>query len=206
MQKFKRFLFIAILFIFFFIITANSYANTISQNLSDTFFRFHILANSDSKEDQELKLKVRNSIIEYMDTLTKDEDNKDEIIKICEQHKQDFKKIAEKIIFDEGFDYDVNVLIGKFSFPTKHYGNISLPAGEYDALRIEIGNAIGQNWWCSLFPPLCFVDISSGTIDSQGEEYLKNNLSTEEFSIVTKNSKEVKFKFKIIEILNSKNI
>lgn len=202
MKIFKKFILISILFIFFFIITANSYANTISQNLSDTFFRLHILANSDSEEDQKLKLKVRDAILEYMHTLTNSKNNKNEIIQICEQHKQDFEQIAKKIISDNGYSYDVHISIGNFSFPTKHYGNISLPAGEYDALRVEIGNAIGQNWWCSLFPPLCFIDISSGMIDSESQNYLKENLSDEEFSIVTEDSNEVKFKFKIIEFLN----
>ena len=206
MQKFKKIIFITILFIFFFIITANSYANTISQKLGNTFFRLHILANSDSQEDQELKFKVRDAIIEYMNSLTNGENSKNEIIRICKEHKQDFETIAQKVISENGYDYDINIFIGKFSFPTKNYGNISLPAGEYDALRIEIGDAIGQNWWCSLFPPLCFVDISSGIIDSEGEDYLKENLSDEEFLIVTGNSREIKLKFKIIEVLNQKNI
>lgn len=200
MQKFKKIILISILFVIFFIITANSYANSVSNNLSNTFFRLHILANSDSKEDQDLKLKVRDSITEYMNTLIKNKSDKNEIIKICEKHLEDFETIAQKVILDNNYIYDVNISIGKFDFPTKKYGNISLPAGEYDALRIEIGNAIGQNWWCSLFPPLCFVDISSGVIDSEGEKYLKDNLSKEEFSIVTENSKEIKFKFKIIEL------
>ena len=206
MQKFKKIIFITILFIFFFIITANSYANTISQKHGNTFFRLHILANSDSQEDQELKFKVRDAIIEYMNSLTNGENSKNEIIRICKEHKQDFETIAQKVISENGYDYDINIFIGKFSFPTKNYGNISLPAGAYDALRIEIGDAFGQNWWCSLFPPLCFVDISSGIIDSEGEDYLKENLSDEEFLIVTGNSREIKLKFKIIEVLNQKNI
>ena len=206
MQKFKKIILISILFIFFFIISATSYANTISQKLSSTFFRLHILANSDSKEDQELKLKVRDEIINHMNSLTKNINNKKEIINICNNHINDFEKIAQKVITENGYNYDVNVFIGNFLFPTKNYGNISLPAGKYDALRIEIGNATGQNWWCSLFPPLCFVDISSGVINSEGEDYLKENLSEEEFSIVTGDSNNIKFKFKIIEFLNNKNI
>ena len=202
MQKFKKIILISILFIFFFVITANSYANNISKNLSDTFFRLHILANSNLREDQELKLKVRDAIIEYMNTIIINPNDKDEIIQICKDHKQDFEEIAKKIISDNGYSYEVNISIGTFLFPTKNYGNISLPSGEYDALRIEIGDATGQNWWCSLFPPLCFVDISAGVIDSEGEKYLKENLSDEDFSIITGDSKNIKLKFKIIEFLN----
>ena len=82
---------------------------------------------------------------------------------------------------------------------------MSLPAGFYDALKIEIGEAKGKNWWCSLFPPLCFVDISSGVIDEETEEELKNNLTEEEFAIITDQSNTVKFKFKLIEVFSEQN-
>ena len=98
---------------------------------------------------------------------------------------------------------DINLEIGNFYFPTKEYGNISLPAGFYDGLKIEIGEAKGQNWWCSLFPPLCFVDISSGIIDESAENDLKENLSDEEFAIITENSEEIKLKFKLLELLSN---
>lgn len=206
MKNLKRFLFIIILFIIFFIITARSYANTISKDLSNTFFRLHILANSDSSEDQELKLKVRDAILEYMNTLCYDNISKEEAIKLSKEHIKDFKKISEKVIKENGYNYNVNVQIGNFYFPTKIYGNISLPAGNYDALKIEIGNAQGKNWWCSLFPPLCFVDISTGVIDEKSEEYLRENLTNEEFTVISSNADEIKLKFKIIEVLNQKNI
>ena len=99
-------------------------------------------------------------------------------------------------------DYPVKLEIGTFYFPTKNYANISLPAGYYDGLKIEIGEAQGQNWWCSLFPPLCFVDISSGVIDNESEDFLKENLSKDEFAIITNSSKEVKLKFKLVELLS----
>ena len=203
MKKIKSFILISILFIFFFIINATSYANTISEKLSNTFLRLHIIANSDSAEDQELKLKVRDEIIKYMNSLIKENNSKKEIVEICEENFSKFEQIAQKVISENGYNYDVKISIENTIFPTKEYGNISLPAGYYDALKIEIGDAIGQNWWCSLFPPLCFVDISSGVIDSKGKEYLKENLSNEEFSVVTGDSNQIKFKFKIIEFLNS---
>lgn len=203
MKKIKSFILISILFIFFFIINATSYANTISEKLSNTFLRLHIIANSDSAKDQELKLKVRDEIIKYMNSLIKENNSKKEIVEICEENFSKFEQIAQKVISENGYNYDVKISIENTIFPTKEYGNISLPAGYYDALKIEIGDAIGQNWWCSLFPPLCFVDISSGVIDSKGEEYLKENLSDEEFSVVTGDSNQIKFKFKIIEFLNS---
>lgn len=189
----------------FFALTAYSYASNVSEGLAEDIFRLHILANSDSEEDQALKLKVRDAVLEYMKTLTADISDKQAVIELSKKHSDDFKKIAEQIIQENGYDYSVTIEIGNFYFPTKYYGNISLPAGNYDALKIEIGQAKGQNWWCSLFPPLCFVSVSSGVVDEEGEEYLKENLSDEEFAIVSGSSSEVEFKFKIIEMINKRS-
>lgn len=200
----KTFIILSILLILFFIVTAYSYATSISQGLGENIFRLHILANSDSEEDQTLKLKVRDTILEYMKTLTNDMSDKQAVIELSKKHLQDFKEIAEDVIRENGYDYSVNIEIGNFYFPTKYYGNISLPAGNYDALKIQIGEAKGQNWWCSLFPPLCFVSISSGVVEEEGEEYLKENLSDEEFEIISSSSSDIEFKFKIVELMNKK--
>ncbi len=201
----KTFILLSILFALFFTITVYSYATNISEGLAENIFRLHILANSDSEEDQALKLKVRDAILAYMETLTIETSDKQAVIELSNEHIEDFKQIAEHVIQENGYEYSVNIEIGNFYFPTKYYGNISLPAGNYDALKIEIGEAQGQNWWCSLFPPLCFVSVSSGVIDEKGEEYLRENLSDEEFAIVSEDSETVEFKFKIIELINSKS-
>lgn len=202
MKKIKYFCILSILLFSFVFITISSYAISVSTDLSNNFFRLHILANSDSEEDQALKLKVRDNIIEYMETLTYDGLSKEEVVTLTQNHLDDFKKIAEETIKKEGFDYKVSLKIDNFYFPTKVYGNISLPAGYYDGLKIEIGEAKGQNWWCSLFPPLCFVDISSRVIDEEAEKNLKNNLSEEDFAIITSDSETVKLKFKIVEMFS----
>lgn len=202
MKKIKYFCILSILLFSLVFITISSYAISVSTDLSNNFFRLHILANSDSEEDQALKLKVRDNIIEYMETLTYDGLSKEEVVTLTQNHLDDFKKIAEETIKKEGFDYKVSLKIDNFYFPTKVYGNISLPAGYYDGLKIEIGEAKGQNWWCSLFPPLCFVDISSGVIDEEAEKNLKNNLSEEDFAIITSDSETVKLKFKIVEMFS----
>ena len=201
----KNILIIITLFTAFLITSAYSYATSVSQGLAENIFRLHILANSDSDEDQALKLKVRDEIIEYMKTLSEGMSDKQAVIELSKDHTADFIEIAKKVIHENGYDYAVNIEIGNFYFPTKYYGNISLPAGYYDALKIEIGEANGHNWWCSLFPPLCFVGISSGVVDKAGEEYLKENLSKEEFELISSSSAEVEFKFKIVEILNERN-
>lgn len=204
MTKKLKYIFIILSLLFCFIfVSISSYAHTVSVNLSDNFFRLHILANSDSEIDQNLKLKVRDAIIEYMNSQDFSNSTKSEVISIVENNLENYKLIAEKVISEEGFDYPISVEIGNFHFPTKIYGNISLPAGYYDALRIKIGNAEGQNWWCSLFPPLCFVDISSGVIDENSKDNLKENLSDEEFAIITSTDEKIKLKFKLLEFFSN---
>lgn len=196
------FILISLLFCFIFI-SISSYAHTVSENLSANFFRLHILANSNSEIDQNLKLKVRDGIIEYMKSQELSNYSKEEVTIMLKNNLDNYKKVAQNIIKENGFDYPVFLEIGKFYFPTKIYGNISLPAGNYDALRISIGEAKGENWWCSLFPPLCFVDISSGMIDDTSKENLKQNLSEEEFAIITSENRTIKLKFKLLEIFSN---
>lgn len=141
MKLFKRLLVLIFLFICYTFICAFSYANTISEELSNSVFRLHILANSDSEEDQNLKLLVRDNVLEYMKEISSNVSSKEEVIHLMDEHLNDFYEVAKKTIISEGYDYDVNLEIGKFDFPTKVYGDIALPAGVYDALRIEIGEA-----------------------------------------------------------------
>ena len=165
----KRFLVLIILFSIYVFICAFSYVNAVSANISSSVFRLHVIANSDSAEDQNLKYLVRDALIDYMNSVSKNSNSKDEAISIAYQHKSDFYKIAKKVINDNGYDYNVNISIGNFAFPTKNYGDISLPAGYYDALKVEIGNASGQNWWCVMFPPLCILEDENGKIEDEAK-------------------------------------
>ncbi len=199
MKFFSRFSLIAILFLCYFFVCAFSYASSVSADISDSVFRLHIIANSDSEEDQNLKLIVRDSILDYMKEIASDVSSKEEAIAVINDNLDAFYNIAINTIHDNGYDYDVKLSVGEFDFPTKVYGDISLPAGIYDALRIEIGAAEGQNWWCVMFPTLCFVDVSSGSLDEESKDVLESNLTDEEFSLVSDDSLGVKFKFKIVE-------
>lgn len=203
----KRFFIVLILFTFFVFISALSYVNAVSEDISNSVFRLHVIANSDSKEDQNLKYKVRDAVLEYMNNIAKDCTSKEEVINLAYEYQDEFKKVAKKVIEENGYDYDVNIRIGNFEFPTKNYGDISLPAGYYDALRIEIGEAKGQNWWCVMFPPLCFVDVTSGVVPDESKEVMQNNLNDEEYSIISdKESKDIKFKFSLIEFFQNINL
>lgn len=196
----KRFFIVIILFSFFVFISALSYVNAVSENIANSVFRLHVIANSDSEEDQSLKYKVRDSILEYMNSISSDCSSKKEIIELAYEYQDEFYKIAKQVINENGYDYEVNIRIGNFEFPTKTYGDISLPAGNYDALRIEIGEAKGQNWWCVMFPPLCFVDVTSGVVPDESKEIMQENLDNEEYTLISDNeSTDIKFKFSLIE-------
>lgn len=206
-SKFKMIITLSFLLFIYTSICAFSYAEYISTDISNSVFRLHVLANSDSKEDQDLKYKVRDSLLNYMNSICNNCSNKEEAINLVEKNKNNFKQIALDTIHNEGYNYEVNINIGNFEFPTKTYGDISLPAGSYDALRVEIGKAKGQNWWCVMFPPLCFVDVSSGIVPDESKEVLNESLTDEEFSIVSDTSnKEVQFKFKLLEFFNNASL
>lgn len=199
-SKVKMVIILSFLLFIYTSICAISYAQVTSNEIASSVFRLHVIANSDSNEDQNLKYKVRDSLLSYMNEICANCTTKDDAIKIVNENKENFRKIAESTIKENGFSYNVNINIGNFDFPTKNYGDISLPAGNYDALRVEIGEAKGQNWWCVMFPPLCFVDISSGVVPEESKEVLENNLNEEEFALVSDSSNnELQFKFKLIE-------
>ena len=207
MKTLKKLFLILILLIIYIGISALSYVSAVSNNISNSVFRLHVIANSDSSEDQNLKYIVRDNLIHYMNSLTENITSKDEAIKIAKEHEQDFYQIAKNTILENGYNYDVKINIGNSYFPTKHYGDISLPAGYYDALKVEIGSASGQNWWCVMFPPLCFVDMSTGIVPDESKQTIKDNMPDEEYALVSdSNNPSINFKFKLVEIFSNNQI
>lgn len=208
MKKFlKPILILIILFSIYTFICAYTYVNAVSENLSNSVFRLHVIANSDTQEDQDLKYIVRDKLIEYMNTLSQSCSSKEEVIKTSQDNLNKFKQIAEDTIREQGYSYPVEVEIGIFEFPTKTYGDISFPAGYYDALRVKIGEAKGKNWWCVMFPPLCFVDVTTGIVPDNSKDDLKQNLSNEEYKIIsdTENA-DITLKFKLIEFFENNGL
>lgn len=179
----------------------------VSQGYKDKLIRFHVLANSDTEEDQALKLKVRDAIINYLQPMLKESKSLEESEKIILSEKENIKVVGENIINENGYNYEVDVKLEYTNFPAKQYSNIVLPAGEYKALRILIGEGAGKNWWCVMFPPLCFVDENNGVIDKKTDEKLKKILTEEEYDLIAEDSiektKNVKLKFKVVEIIES---
>lgn len=186
-----------------FLITTKNYAYNTQQSIADEIIRLHILANSDSEEDQLLKMKVKEGVTKMLEKSLKDSKTKDETRIILLQNLNNIEKKAYEIIKENGYNYNVSAKISFEQFPTKQYANITLPSGEYEALKIELGDAKGKNWWCVMFPPLCFLDATTNTISKEDDKKLKNILTTDEYDIVTNlDSKKIpiKIKFKIIEL------
>ena len=176
--------------------------STASQDYKDKLIRFHVIANSDLDEDQQLKLKVRDAIIDYLQPKLLESKSIEESELIIKKEYDELEKISKNIILENGYNYDVKVGIYYSEFPTKQYSNVVLPAGEYKALRIIIGEGKGKNWWCVMFPPLCFVDEEKAIIDKETDYKLRKVLTEEEYDLIsqkTKNqSNRVQIKFKIV--------
>jgi len=202
-SNFKRLLLLLVLLFVYTFICAFSYVNAVSTNIQDSVFRLHVIANSNSEEDQNLKYLVRDKVLEYINSISGSQRSKEEVLSLANENIDEIQKIAENTISENGYNYQVKLNIGNFAFPTKTYGDISFPAGYYDALKIEIGEAKGQNWWCVMFPPLCFVDVTSGVVPEDSKEIIKENLSNEEYELLSENNNEISFKFKIVEMFQN---
>ena len=174
------------------------------EHIEKSVIRFHVIANSDSYDDQELKLKVRDAVIEFLKPQLEKSDNPKESKDIICSLLNETADAAKDCIVKNGYSYNASASVGNFHFPTKSYGDTDFPAGNYDALRIVIGDGGGENWWCVLYPQLCFVSSSSTALPEESKEKLKSILSEDEYKIITsKNSKDLpaKIKFKLLEWL-----
>lgn len=176
------------------------------KGISGKIIRFHVLANSDSSKDQALKQKVKDEIIKYIIPKLKESKSIDETRNILKENDEDIVKVALKVIKSEGFNYSVKSQLSKENFPLKRYGTVVLPQGEYEAYRIIIGEGKGQNWWCVMFPPLCFIDVTKGEIaEEETEEQMKKHLSKEEYDTLKEESKETEIGNKSQNKANNKS-
>lgn len=178
-----------------------------SYDYKEKLIRFHVIANSDTDEDQELKLKVRDAVIEYLQPKLENSKSIEESEAIIKNEYDNLEKISKKIISNNGYDYSVKIGLQYSDFPAKQYSSVVLPAGKYKALKVIIGDGKGKNWWCVMFPPLCFVDEQNGVIDEKTDEKLKEILTPQEYDLImAKNQTKVtnlKFKFKIAEVFQN---
>ncbi len=176
------------------------YSDTMQESLAQNVLRLHVLANSDSDADQALKLAVRDRLLSESRTLFINCTTPEESKAVFTKEKERLQKAAEAEIAAQGFSYPVSLSLEKTYFPTRYYDGIAFPAGDYDAVRVEIGSAEGQNWWCVMFPPLCFVD---GSVSSQGTAQLVETAG-EHAPILTPNaSSDVQIRFKVVDFFQN---
>lgn len=164
--------------------------------IRDKILRLHILANSDSDADQQLKLKVRDRLLCEGREIFKDCKSRTDAENTARAQSERLTAAAREVIKDEGFDYPVEIRVGQADFNIRNYGDITLPSGNYQAINVIIGNGEGHNWWCVMFPPLCLPAAEGVNTD---RDKLESILDGEETDIV-ENSSKYEFKFKIVEL------
>ncbi|MDD6308543.1 MAG: stage II sporulation protein R [Clostridia bacterium] len=176
------------------------YADTVQSNIANNVLRLHVLANSDTEEDQALKLKVRDRILREGGTLFAACNSPEDTRRVFAENQTRLRKAAMDEVQKEGYDYPVSVQIEKTFFPSRQYKNIALPAGEYEAVRVEIGEAEGKNWWCVMFPPLCFVD---GSVDQKQMDHLQEKLGSDYDILTPDGDLDVRIRFKLVDVLEN---
>lgn len=166
-------------------------------SIEENVLRLHILANSDSMEDQLLKYKVRDEILRRGSVYFEDISSPEDAVYTAESSLQYLEEIAREAVAGEGYDYTVNAELVTMTFEERTYEDVTLPAGVYDAVRITIGEAEGQNWWCVMYPPLCIPAVSE-TEDE--DEILEKYFTDEEEKLLTEPEK-IRYKLKCAEWL-----
>ncbi len=159
--------------------------------------RLHVLAHSDEEDEQQLKLKVRDAILAKMTEMTKGITDPEEALDVVEKNLEALSVVGQYVVLTNGYDHNVSAEIGREVYPEREYDGFKLPAGEYYSLKVKIGSAEGQNWWCVLFPPLC-----TAAAEERDEVFVATGFSGEQYRTVTETGRaKYKIKFKILEII-----
>ncbi|MGF7141712.1 stage II sporulation protein R [Anaerotaenia torta] len=186
------------------LIKANARADSdIQEGIARKVLRFHVIANSDSEEDQALKLKVKTALVQELAPRLENLADIDAVRTAVRKQLGDIEKLAEEILRQNGSSYPVSVSLEQCYFPLKIYGGYTFPPGSYEALRVRIGAAEGKNWWCVMFPPLCFVDETYSVVDENSDKKLLSLLTEEEYDALVGNKTPVKIRFKLLDKIKS---
>ncbi len=173
------------------------------EDIARQVIRLHVVANSDSEEDQKLKLEVKEQIV----SLLREELKEDSTVAMAQQtlrsHLEDVEETAKSYIQEKGYDYEVDAQLGTCYFPVKQYGDMTFPAGEYKALKVNIGSHEGKNWWCVMYPTLCFVDSTYQIVPEESKEKLKQNLTDEEYESLLSGGEDVEYGFWLLDLFKN---
>lgn len=183
-----------------------AYADETQNEIASGVVRLHIVANSDEAGDQRVKLMVRDEIIREFSAVLSQAQSPSDAEHIVSENLGRAAETANRVLAENGYSYRAQASLGEAHFPVKHYENITLPPGNYRALRIVLGSGTGQNWWCVMYPPLCFSGSVEGYAPQSSEDTLKASLGAENYELITNGTDgalPVQFKFKILEIFDS---
>ena len=164
----------------------------VQEGIAGKIFRLHVVANSDKEQDQELKLDVKKTVVDYLSRRLGSGADLEETREYVLENLPEIEQEALKTIEEQGKDYPISAVVEKTYFPDKTYGDCTFPAGEYEALNIRIGKGEGKNWWCVLYPSLCFIDDTWGIVSREKKEELREILTEEEFRAVLEDPEEKK--------------
>lgn len=180
-------------------INYNSHRENMQKSIASKILRFHVLANSDKNSDQEVKEKVRDAVGSYIEPLLENSESIEETREIVKENLDNINQVAEQTLEDNGFDYGASSVVTYTQFPEKTYGSYTFPPGEYEALEINLGRAEGHNWWCVLYPNMCFRGSVYEVVDSDCDKALRQVLTEEEYREVFDSGK-FEISFKILEL------
>jgi stage II sporulation protein R len=174
-------------------------ANRQQQEIAEEIIRLHVIANSDSPEDQQLKMEVKEIIVNDLREAMEDADSIEKAREVIVGRLPEIENLAEEKMRQEGYDYTAEATLGECYFPVKEYGDLTFPAGEYEALRVKLGASEGRNWWCVMYPTLCFVDSTYQIVPEESKEKLKSSLTHEEYNSLLDGGEDVTYSWKIVE-------
>ena len=169
---------------------------TLQKEIAQQVLRFHVRANSNTEQDQKIKMKVKNAVVEYLQQLLDDSASIEETRLLTENHFPEIKKIIHETLGQEGCSYGFQIAIKEESFPKKTYGDCTFPQGVYEALIISLGSGRGNNWWCMLYPSLCFLDETCGIVTEEKKEELAGLLTEDAYEWILE-GKPVRIRFRI---------
>lgn len=166
-----------------------AYSHDVEEDLEKGIVRLHIIAESDSERDQEIKLKVRDAVLEAAAEVQPQ--GEEELTSLAE-------RTAEQVLMENNCSYGAHAEYGSFQFPERSYRGITLPAGRYNGIRVVLGSGSGRNWWCVMYPPLCVTD-GEPELSAEGEEVLRSRLRADTYDIISEDQERPVIKFRIIE-------
>lgn len=168
--------------------------------IAPDILRFHVLANSNSSRDQQIKTEVKSLVLEALDSCPAA--SKEELASYIVEHKEALESQANSFLSQKGCDYFASICVTKAYFPTKSYGSLTLPCGTYDTVQVRLGQARGRNWWCVLYPRLCFIDATHGILPESSRQELKLLLSEDDYSSLIQDPSQIRIRLKLLQFFD----